>query len=511
MSRFLLSQIIAAPLFLSLLLFLLPKNQKNSSARFVALMISLVPLVMTLILVIAFEPAGGFQFVDEGLYHWLGERTDIKYLIGLDGSSMLLFLFSTIVFPLVILGSWEEGKDKPREFFFFLLFLETAVLGIFASLDLFLFYMFWEAMLIPMYFLIGIWGNDKREKTALQFILFMLTSSLLMLIGIIYLGYLGGLQNEGIFTTDYRKLQGISITIETESILFWLFAISFLVKAPMIPFHTWLPEVYRNSPIGAVVAGVLLKMATYALVRFNIGLFPSASLEYAPLIAGFAVFGILYGAIIALRETDLRLVIAYSSISHLGFLLLGIFALTEVSLQGAILQMMNHGLSTALLLYLASMIQLRGGSLQLDEYGGLKKSAPFLSLFFLLASLSSIGLPGLNGFIGEFLILTGSFYSIATKSGVFSVLAALGVILSAAYMLRPIKKIFYGELNGDWEKKFADLTPREMALASILTLLIIWIGVYPKPFLKFSAETTHEIVSKVSKAQLTLQSPTKAQ
>jgi len=479
-------------------------REKTSLSKIYAMAISLLVFVMAVSLLMNFDPSQGIQFRHVALEKWLGEETDVKYIVGLDGLSVLLFAFSTLVFPLVILGTWTSIQNNVNEHLFFLLTLETCILGIFSALDLFLYYIFWEAMLIPMYFLIGIWGGANRAFAATKFFVYMLTASLIMLVGIIYIGIRGADLNGGIFTTDYQKLLLLDLPFAIQTILFWLFAISFLAKAPLFPLHTWLPEVYAESPVSAVVTGVLLKMATYALIRFNVGLFPQASAYFSTLIVVLSLISIIYGAAIAFAQKDMRRVLAYSSISHLGFLTLGIFAFTEEAMQGAILQMVNHGLSTGLLFMLVGFLYERRQSDKLSDYGGLKKVMPLGAMFFTIAMLSSVGLPGLNGFVGEFLILIGAFKSPILQNGTYAVLGAIGVILSAVYMLPMFQKIFLGELTSDENRRISDLNAREGVVAVVFVMLIVWIGVAPSSFLKLSEKSTASVIEKVQqKSSLT--------
>ncbi|MGQ9805924.1 MAG: complex I subunit 4 family protein [Chlorobiales bacterium] len=474
-------------------------REKASLVKFYAVVISLMVFVLAGALLLNFDPLQGVQFKHVALENWLGEETDVKYVVGLDGISVLLFAFSALVFPLVILGTWTSVQQNVNEHLFFLLTLETCILGIFSALDLFLYYIFWEAMLIPMYFLIGIWGGANRAFAATKFFIYMLTASLIMLIGIIYIGIRGAELNGGIFTTDYEKLLLLNLPFSIQAILFWLFAISFLAKAPLFPLHTWLPEVYAESPVSAVVTGVLLKMATYALIRFNVGLFPEASAYFSTLIVVLSIVSILYGAAIAFVQKEMRRVLAYSSISHLGFLTLGIFAFTEEAMQGAMLQMVNHGLSTGLLVLLVGFLYERRNSDKLSDYGGLKKVMPLGAMFFTIAMLSSIGLPGLNGFVGEFLILVGAFKSPILQNGTYAVLGAIGVILSAVYMLPMFQKVFLGELTSDDNRRVSDLNLRESVVAVVFVLLIVWIGIAPNSFLKLSEKSTASVIEKVQR------------
>lgn len=486
------------PFLLAVPMLFLP--QKETFVKRYALTVSLLTFALALFLWTIYDArVNSLQFTEEFLQNWLGGDLDVKYRVGLDGISIQLFLFTAFLFPVVIWGSWNAVEKSPREYYFFLLLLETGVLGVFASLDLILFYIFWEAMLIPMYFLIGVWGGANRIYAGTKFFIYTMTGSLIMLVGIIVLGYYGREANGGIFTTDYEKLLTLSLPEHVQSILFWAFGISFFIKVPLFPLHTWLPDAHTEAPTAGsvILAGVLLKMGTYSLIRFNLMLFPMASAEFAPFIAVLAVIGIIYGALVAMVQTDIKKLVAYSSVSHLGFVVLGIFAFTEEALQGAVIQMINHGLSTGLLFMLIGMIYERRHTRLIADYGGIKKQMPVFSMFFLIATLASVGLPGLNGFIGEFLILVGAFKSEVLGTGIYAMIAATGVILSAVYMLPMFQKVFLGELTNPKNKALTDLDFRETALATIMVVFIVWIGVAPKPFMKLSERSSQAVIELI--------------
>jgi len=498
MSGIFLSIAIFLPFTLGLLLLLFP-NKSDKAIKGYSLGVSLLTFLLACLLFFQFDAGGGFQFQHEALTHWLGEEMEISYLVSLDGISILLFVFTTFLFPIVIASSWNDIHKQAREYHFFMLMLETGILGVFAATDLFLFYIFWEAMLIPMYFIIGIWGGKNKIYAATKFFIYTMVGSLLMLAGIIYLGHLGAEINNGVFTTNYEKLKQLSLPYSTEALLFWFFGISFFIKVPLFPLHTWLPDAHTEAPTAGsvILAGVLLKMGTYALIRFNLALFPHASYEFASLISILAVIGIIYGALIAMVQPDVKKLVAYSSVSHLGFVVLGIFACTEEALQGAIIQMINHGLSTGLLFMLIGMIYSRRHTREIAEFGGIKKTMPIFSAFFLMATLASIGLPGLNGFIGEFLILIGSFNSAVLNNINYAILAAIGVILSAVYMLPMFQKVFLGEITREENRVLKDLSGREIAVSILMLIFIVWIGLSPAPFLKLSGQSVKETVEHV--------------
>lgn len=481
------------PFLASLLLFVFGREERF--AKFYATLATLATFGLGIYLALNFNPEGGFQFQHVALEQWLGSSADIKYSVALDGVSIALFLFATFMFALVALASWSV-ENSAREYLFFLLTLETCVLGIFAATDLFLYYIFWEAMLIPMYFLIGMWGGARRAEAATKFVLYMLTASLVMLVGVIYVGYVGREVNGGIFTTDYQKLLALRLPIGVEQTLFWIFGLSFFVKSPLFPLHVWAADVYSESPTGAVLTGILLKMAPYALVRFNLMLFPEASLHYAPLMGALAVITALYGACVAAAQHEMKRLLAFSSISHLGFVMLGIFAFTEEALQGAILQMISSGLSTGLLFLIVAKLESDYGSKDMRDYGGLKKTMPLATSAFLVAAMASVGLPGLSGFVGEFLILSGAFKSTALGSGVYAALTAIGVILAVVYMLPMTQRIFFGEPQAALGK-LQDLNLREATIAGAMIIAMLWLGLAPNGVLKLSASSSRATIEHV--------------
>ncbi len=482
------------PFLASLLLFSFSR-ESTKLTKIYATLVTFLTLGLGVWLGLNFQAKGGFEFEHTALEQWLGSSADIKYSVGLDGLSLVLFVFTTLMFAFVALASWSV-EQSVREYFFFLLMLETCILGIFAATDLFLYYIFWEAMLIPMYFLIGIWGGTQRTAAATKFVLYMLTASLIMLVGIIYIGYLGREVNGGIFTTDYQKLLTLRLPLDIEQVLFWLFGISFFVKSPLFPLHTWAADVYSESPVGAVLTGLLLKMAPYALIRFNLMLFPEAAFSYAPPIGTLAVITILYGALVAAAQREMKRLLAFSSVSHLGFVMLGIFAFTEEALQGAILQMISSALSTGLLFLIVSRLESQYGSKDMYDYGGLKQSMPLAAAAFLVAMLASVGLPGLSGFVGEFLVLNGAFKSASLGTGLYAVLAAIGVILAVAYMLPMTQRIFFGPRR-EALAKLQDLDLREAAIATLMVMAMLWIGLAPNTVLNVSASSSRATLEHV--------------
>jgi len=372
---------------------------------------------------------------------------------------------------------------------------------------LFLFYIFWEAMLIPMYFIIGIWGGENRVYAAIKFFLYTMFGSLLMLVAIIWLGYYASIQPGGHFTADLIRLYdlGPTIPLGIQTWMFLAFTLSFAIKVPLFPFHTWLPDAHVEAPTAGsvILAGVLLKMGTYGLLRFCLPLFPQSAVLFMPYISGLAVIGIVYGALVSMVQTDMKKLVAYSSVSHLGFVVLGIFALTEEGIQGSIIQMINHGLSTGALFLIVGMIYDRRHTRLISEFGGLAKVMPLFSIALLVVSLSSIGLPGLNGFIGEFLILLGAFHS-TFISHWYAGIAATGVIFAAVYLLWMYQRVVFGNVTNPANQGLKDLSVREIAVLVPVLLFIVWIGIFPGTFLKQSASATRHLVSTV---QLQLNTP----
>jgi NADH-quinone oxidoreductase subunit M len=410
--------------------------------------------------------------------------------------SLLLVVLTTFLMPLVLLAAWNDPKKQVKSFVFFNLFLETGMLGAFVALNLFQFYVFWEIMLVPMYFIIGIWGGPRRVYAAVKFFLFTMVGSLLMLVALLVL-YVLHQQEFGASTFDLVKatassapalldtivpLTGQAVWWKTQPWLFAAFALAFGIKVPMIPFHTWLPDAHTEAPTAGsvILAGVLLKMGTYGFVRFALPLFPVAAEQAAPLMFGLALAGILYGALVAMVQTDLKKLVAYSSVAHLGFVMLGIFALNEEGLEGSILQMVNHGLSTGALFLLVGMIYERRHTRQIAAFGGIAKPMPVFALLFGIAAMSSIGLPGLNGFVGEFLILAGTFLANPWVGAT----ATLGVILAAAYLLWAYRRVFFGPVEEPENRSLIDLSPREIFVVVAVLIPIVWIGVYPSPILR---------------------------
>lgn len=484
--------------FIGSVLLLFIKAEKENLIRYFGLGVSVVAFIFSLVIYFTFDPvSSAFQFVHE--FEWI-ENLHISYHVGIDGMALLLVVLTTFLTPLTLISSWNGIQKKVKEFTFFMLFLELGMLGVFVSLDLFLFYVFWEAMLIPMYFIIGIWGGEERIYAAVKFFIYTMAGSLLMLVAIIWLA-IHASNYTGHFTTDLLELYKVAplFNLSVQNYLFLAFAISFAIKVPLFPFHTWLPDAHVQAPTAGsvILAGVLLKMGTYGLLRFNLPLFPAASLYFASFISILAVIGIIYGALVAMVQTDMKKLVAYSSVAHLGFVVLGIFAMTQESMQGAIIQMINHGLSTGALFLLVGMIYERTHTRDISYYGGIAKLVPGFSLILMIVSLSSIGLPGLNGFIGEFLILLGSFKSNVLNSWWYTIFAATGVIFAAVYLLWMYKRVVFGRVTNPKLDDLTDLNKREYFVLIPVLIFIVWIGVYPGTFLKVSQKSSEKIIQQV--------------
>jgi NADH-quinone oxidoreductase subunit M len=463
--------------------------------RRIALAISLVEFVLSLLLLRGFAPgATEYQFVE--LRDWI-PSPPIHYHLGVDGISLFLVLLTTFLTPIAILASWKSIETRVAGFFISLLVLETGVIGVFVSLDLFLFFLFWEAMLIPMYFLIGIWGHERRIYAAVKFIIYTMLGSILMLVAMIWLYEVSG-------TFDLPQIQAmlisgqVTLPLRTELLLFAAFFLAFAIKVPLFPLHTWLPDAHTEAPTAASVllAGVLLKMGTYGMLRFCLPLFPEAAHRFAPYIAVLAIIGIIYGALVAMVQTDLKRLVAYSSVAHLGFVVLGLFAFDPTAIQGALYQMLNHGVSTGALFVLVGMLYDRRHTHLISEYGGLATPMPVIAGFFLFVSLSSAGLPMLNGFIGEFLILLGTFVRHASWAS----WAATGVILSSVYLLWAYQRVFFGEVTQEKNRSLPDADPLERGLLVTLAVVILWMGIG-------SAAFTHRTEASARNVLVLMQRP----
>jgi len=458
-------------------------------SKIFALSVMLVSFVISLVLYFQFDSnIPGFQLLEK--HPWITSKTiAISYFLGVDGMSMLLILLTTFLMVIALIGTWNATDKKIPGLMALLLLLESGMIGVFCSLDLFQFYIFWELILIPMYFIIGIWGGERKIYAAVKFFIYTLAGSLFMLVAIIWLG-LEASKVTGVFTTDFMALQTASakLSLDVQQYLFWAFAISFAIKVPLFPFHTWLPDAHVEAPtIGSVIlAGVLLKMGTYGMIRFNLGLFPQASIEYASVMCVLAVIGIIYGALVAMVQTDIKKLIAYSSVTHMGFIVLGIFSMTREGLQGAVIQMVNHGLSTGMLFMMFGMMYERTHTRAIKDYGGLAKITPHFAVFFAIAMLSSVGLPGLNGFVGEYLTLMGAFQSSILHNWAYAIFSCTGVILAAVYLLWMYQRFMLGPVTNDHNLGVKDLSGREITSLIPLVLFMVWIGIQPMGFMKLS-------------------------
>jgi NADH-quinone oxidoreductase subunit M len=462
-----------------------------------AFIFSLVPLAMSLFLFAWFDPnQAGYQFTEQ--YQWI-PSLGISYHLGMDGISLFLVLLTTLLITLSILYSGGgDIEERPREFCFFMLALETGLLGALLAVDVFMFYVFWELMLFPMYFLIGIWGHGRKIYAAIKFVLFTMFGSFLMLVAILYL--VGEARRQfGALTFDLPRLYNVHLEPNAARWLFAGFALAFAIKVPMWPVHTWLPDAHTEAPTAGsvILAGVMLKMGTYGFLRFAIPLFPGVAIEAVPLFMALAVVGIIYGALVAMVQPDLKKLIAYSSVSHLGFVMLGIFALNPQGVEGALYQMLNHGISTGGLFLLVGMIYLRRHTREITEFGGLWHSVPVMAAIFMVVMLSSIGLPPLNGFVGEFLIMVGAYLS--TWQAV--AFAVTGVILGALYMLWTYERVMFGPITKSVNETIRDLGARELSVMVPLLALMLLMGLYPRPLLRRMEPSVAQLLARVQAAQ----------
>ena len=474
-------------------------ERKTETVRLVALVISLLELLFALPIFFFFDKSTHLVQFKE--YHSWIDALNIHYFLGIDGISVLFVLLTALITVLCVMVSWEAIQDKAKEFYIALLVLEGAMMGVFCALDFFLFYVFWEAMLIPMFLIIGIWGGPNRIYATIKFFLYTLVGSLLMLVGIILLYLKGG------HTFDVLVLAGQNFDYKLQLLVFWLFFAAFAVKVPMWPVHTWLPDAHTEAPAAGsvILAGVLIKMGAYGFLRFSLPILPQATMAMLGPMLALSVIAIVYGAFVCLGQSDLKRLIAYSSVSHMGFVTLGLFALNQQGLEGSILQMVNHGLVTGALFLAIGIIYERTHTREISAYGGLATTMPVFASFFMLFTLAAIGLPGTCGFIGEWLILLGAFQA----KPLVAVLAATGLILGAWYMLWLYQRVFFMEV-GEKVKKLPPLCLREILTLTPMVLLILWIGIYPDAFLDFlRASVTHLIaqVQNAGVAEVGLHSP----
>lgn len=487
------------PLLGFLIILLLKKEQRNA-IRWVALLTSLLNFAIALWVLSQFDHTeGGIQLAIRT--PWLRlPGVAIDFYMGVDGMSLLLILLTAFLTPITILSTWSAIEEKVKGFMLTFLLLEVGMIGVFLALDLVLFYVFWEFTLIPMYFLIGVWGGERRIYAAVKFFLFTMFGSLLMLLAILYIGLTTGsfawedlLANRGLFAS-------------AQLWLFLAFGLAFAIKVPMFPLHTWLPDAHVEAPTAGsvILAGVLLKMGAYGFLRFNLPLFPQVSLQAAPWMAALAVIGIIYGAAVALAQKDVKKLVAYSSVSHLGFVMLGVFALTLQGISGGVLQMINHGLSTGALFLVVGMLYERRHTREMSAFGGIWKVMPVFAALTLIVTLSSMGLPGLNGFVGEFSILLGAFGAPVLNSPWFAGVATVGVILAAVYLLVMFEKVFLGPVKVEANRILKDLNAREIVTLLPILALIFWIGIYPQPFFQLINPSVERLLALVQSASMAI-------
>jgi len=474
------------------------KTQQKSAIRWTALITSVLTFGIAIWVLTQFKTGTpGMQL--ELRVPWLRlNGLAIDFYLGVDGLSILMVLLTALLTPIAILSTWTAVQDKVKGFMIFFLLLEVGMTGVFLALDLVLFYVFWEFTLIPMYFLIGIWGGERRIYAAVKFFLFTMSGSLLMLLAILIIGF-----QTGTFAWSDLVAQR-QLFAAAQTWLFLAFGLAFAIKVPMFPLHTWLPDAHVEAPTAGsvILAGVLLKMGAYGFLRFNLPFFPEATVRFAPYVAILAIIGILYGAAVSYAQKDMKKLVAYSSVSHLGFVVLGIFALSTKSVSGGVLQMVNHGLSTGALFLIVGMLYERRHTREMSAFGGIWKVVPVMGALMLVVTLSSMGLPGLNGFVGEFTILLGSFGSTVLASPWFAGVATLGVILAAVYLLVLFEKVFLGPVKVEANLVLKDLSVREVVTLLPLLILIFWIGLYPQPFFNLINPSVENLVSMVSSALL---------
>lgn len=483
------------PLAGAFIMLFFPREWKNFHMKF-ATFVGFLGFLVSIPLWFAYDAGnGGFQFVED--MQWI-PTIGARYIFGIDGISLLLLLLTTFLGSISILSSWTAIKDRVKEYYIFMLILQTGMIGVFVSLDFFLFYIFWEVMLVPMYFLIGIWGGPRKLYAAIKFFLYTLLGSVIMLLGILALYFYNGAVS-GTYSFDVRVLHQLGSLTDWFTLQAWVFVaffVGFAIKVPLFPFHTWLPDAHVEAPTAGsvILAGVLLKMGTYGFVRFSLPIMPEASRFFMPYLMVICLIGVIYGAMVAMVQKDWKKLVAYSSVSHLGFAMVGVFALTWHGISGGVIQMINHGLSTGALFLIVGLIYERRHTRMLSDFGGLSKVMPVFATCFAIVMLSSIGLPGLNGFIGEFTILLGAF-QLAQKH--WAILAATGIILGAAYMLWLYQRTMFGKLDKPENEKLIDLNFREVMTLLPIILVCFWIGIYPRPFFNVLEKPVDKLVQQV--------------
>ena len=493
MDQHLLSIILFAPLAGMLVLLLIPSSAKTA-IKVWANLVGFTCFLVSIPLVTRFEKsAESYQMVERA--DWI-PSLGVKYLIGVDGISLLLVMLTTVVSFLAILSSWNAIEDRLKEYYAMFLLLETGMIGVFLSLDFFLFYVFWELVLVPMYFIIGVWGGPRKLYAAIKFFLYTLSGSVLMLLGILTL-YFAHFEQFGFYTFEIADLLKLDLSLATQQWVFWAFFVGFAIKVPMFPFHTWLPDAHVEAPTAGsvILASVLLKMGTYGFLRFSLPLLPKASIDgtIVQILAVLSIVGIIYGALVSLMQQDWKKLIAYSSVSHLGFCTLGIFALNPNGIAGSVIQQINHGISTGMLFLIIGIVYERRHTREISEYGGLAHVMPKYAIVFAFAMLSSAGLPLLNGFVGEFTILQGAFEA----NRIWAAFAVSGVIFGAAYLLWLYQRTMLGQITNGKNLHLTDLSFREMVVFAPLIAWAIWIGIYPKPYFDVLERPVAQIVERV--------------
>jgi NADH-quinone oxidoreductase subunit M len=492
----LLSLITFTPIIAAIFVALLPPEPPRIARR-AAFIFSLIPFALSLVMVWQFDPTiGAFQLTEK--VAWI-PSLGVYYSLGVDGFSLWLIVLTTFLTPVVILSAWGDIQRLVKEFMALMLFMEGSMVGALVAIDLFLFFVFWELMLIPMFFVIGVWGGPRRRYATTKFVLYTMFGSALMMVGVFYLVFQHA--QGGALTFDIVSLYDVRLSEAEQLWLFAAFALAFMIKVPMVPFHTWLPDAHTEAPTGGSVdlAGVLLKMGCYGFLRFALPMFPHAAERAFPLIMVLAVIGIIYGALVAFLQPDMKRLVAYSSVSHLGFVMLGLYAFNNPGMTGGVLQMVNHGLSTGALFILVGYVYDRRHTRLISEYGGLWGLMPVYSALFLIVMLSSIGLPGTNGFVGEFLILVGAFRAHPWAGG----LGTLGVVLGAVYLLTMYKHVFFGPVTHAENRALKDLSMREVLAVAPIIVVIFWIGLYPKPFTDRIEPTARLLLSRLEAAGAT--------
>ena len=488
----LLSLILFTPLAGAIVL-LFVNHQSTDKIRWIANIVAGIGFLVSLPLWFWYEPRGTqWQFVER--LSWI-PSIGADYFLGVDGFSALLVLLATMMGSIAILSSWTAITERVKEYYVFLLLLQTGMIGAFVALDALLFFLFWEVMLVPMYFLIGIWGSDRRLYSAIKFFLYTLVGSVVMLLGLLAI-YFEHQAITGIYSFDITRFHALDLPVDLQWWVFLALFLGFAVKVPMFPFHTWLPDAHTDAPTAGsvILAAVLLKMGTYGFIRFSLPILPEATATFVPMVVTLSIIGIIYGALVALAQRDWKRLVAYSSVSHMGLVMLGMFALTPVGITGSIVQQLNHGISTGALFLIVGIVYERRHTREIAEYGGLSKVMPVYAVIFLIMTLSSIGLPTLNGFIGEILILQGVF----VVNKMWAAVAATGIVLGAAYMLWLYQRTMFGNIENPKNKSLPDLNAREVATFVPLIVLAFWIGLYPAPFLNRLESSVTYVMSHVN-------------